>query len=156
MKIALSWLEHTFTRFHSVVKSLEKRSHGRPLLKINNEYDVQYLVKALLHIRFNDVREEEHAPSFGTSTTRIDFILKEEEIVIETKMTRDGLDDKVLLKQLIEDIMFYQEHPDCKTILFIVYDPKERIKNPHAILGDLGKRNFGNLKVLLIISPLKR
>jgi hypothetical protein len=78
------------------------------------------LVRALLHARFNDIRKEEHTPSYGVSTSRMDFIIKEEGIVIETKMTRDGLNDKELQDQLIKDIASYQEHPDCKTLFIVV------------------------------------
>jgi hypothetical protein len=112
--------------------------------------------RALLYARFNDIREEEHTPSYGVSTSRMDFMIKEEEIVIETKMTRDGLKDKELQDQLIKDITSYQGHPDCKTLFIIVYDPKERIMRPHSLRRDLEKTNFGGLKVRLIISPLNR
>jgi hypothetical protein len=150
------WLQNTFSRLHAIIKTFENRPRGKNTWKINDEYDLQYLVRALLHARFNDIREEEHTPSFGVLTNRMDFIIKEEGIVIETKMTRDRLDDKELLEQLMKDTMIYQGHPDCKTLFFVVYDPEERIMKPHALQRDLEMRNSGNLKVRLIITPLNR
>ena len=42
----------------------------------------------------------------------MDFLLKDDEISIEVKMTRDGLKDKELGEQLIIDIAKYKEHPN--------------------------------------------
>jgi hypothetical protein len=69
----------------------------------------------------------------------MDFLLKEEEIAIEVKMTRDGLKDKELGDQLIIDIAKYQTHPGCKCLYCFVYDPDGIIRNPRGIEKDLIK-----------------
>ncbi len=48
---------------------------------------VQDHLHALLRLHFDDVREEEWAPSYGGSRTRMDFLPKRERMVVETKMT---------------------------------------------------------------------
>lgn len=65
---------------------------NRETLKIEDEYDVQDLLHALLLLYFDDVRAEDYA---GKSS-RMDFLLKNERVVIEVKKTRLGLADKEL------------------------------------------------------------
>jgi len=50
-------------------------------------------------------------------------LIHQEEIVIEVKMTREGLEQKELVGQLLIDIARYQEHPGCKSLICFVYDP---------------------------------
>lgn len=65
------------------------------------EYDVQTLMAGLLKTRFEDVRPEDWAPSYAGKSARIDFLLKDEQVMVETKMTRDGLNDAKLADELI-------------------------------------------------------
>ena len=57
------------------------------MAKINNEYDVQDLLRGILAGLFDDVRNEESTPSHAGLTSRTDPLLKNEQIIIETKMT---------------------------------------------------------------------
>ena len=73
----------------------------------------------------------------------MDFLLKNEKIVIEVKKTRRGLDDKELGDQLIIDVDRYKVHPDCERLVCFVYDPEGRIGNPNGIMADLNKQHEG-------------
>ncbi len=77
---------------------------NRETLKIEDEYDVQDLLHALLLLYFDDVRAEEWTPSYAGKSARMDFLLKNERVVIEVKKTRLGLADKELGDQLIIDV----------------------------------------------------
>ncbi|MFX0063338.1 MAG: hypothetical protein ACFFC7_14270, partial [Candidatus Hermodarchaeota archaeon] len=102
---------------------------------------------ALLLIEFDDVRREEFSPSHAGSSSRIDFMLKEEQIVIEVKKTREGLDERKLGDQISSDIERYRSHPDCLTLIFFVYDPEAQIPNPKGFENDLsGERENFNVK----------
>ena len=68
----------------------------------------QDLLHALLRIFFKDIRKEEWGPSYAGSSSRMDFLLHQEEIVIEVKMTREGLKQKELVDQLLIDIARYE------------------------------------------------
>jgi len=72
-------------RFREVAGQLAKRHGRRTTLIVEDEYDVQDLMHALLWIDFQDVRAEEHTPSYAGGSSRIDFILKREQIALETK-----------------------------------------------------------------------
>jgi len=139
-------------RFPLVSRQLRSRHDSRGTLDIQDEYDVQDLFHALLHIHFEDIRPEEWTPSFAGASSRMDFLLKQEQIIIEIKKTRKGLDAKSLGNQLIEDIARYKVHQDCKTLICFVYDPEGRIANPRGIERDLS-RVEDNLAIQVLIRP---
>lgn len=139
-------------RFPAVVAQLSLRHDGRATIAVKDEYDVQDLFHALLKIHFDDIRAEEWTPSRGGSSTRMDFLLKKERVVVEVKMTRKGLDQKGVLVELTEDIERYRAHPDCKTLICFVYDPTGICQNPAALENDLsGPRDA--LNVLVHVAP---
>ncbi len=145
-------LNTIFDKFHDVVRQLRKRHESRKTIDVEDEFDVQDLLHAILKIHFDDIRPEEWTPSYAGSSSRMDFLLKNEKIVIEVKKTRSGLEDKNIGKQLIEDIAKYKVHPDCKTLICFIYDPDGRISNPNGIITDLNK-NDADFQVEIIIKP---
>jgi hypothetical protein len=139
--------------FHRVaVKLRERRTRREPLL-INDEYDVQYLLAALLETRFDDVRPEDWLPTYAGGARRVDFFLKNEGMFLETKMTRDGLTDSRVGDELIIDIEHYKQRADCKALVCFVYDPDHRLKNPRGLENDLSKQHE-KLFVGVMVRPL--
>ncbi len=145
-------LTKVFERFHIVARQLRRRHENRSTLQIEDEYDVQDLLHAMLRLHFDDVRPEEWTPSYAGASNRMDFLLKDEEIAIEVKMTRPGLRDKELGEQLIIDIAKYQRHPNCKCLYCFVYDPEGIIRNPRGMERDLEKLGKG-FPVKMFIRP---
>lgn len=140
-------------RFHRVARQLRARHDNRPTLSIDDEYDVQDLLHAMLRIHFNDVRAEEWTGSYAGKSARMDFLLKEEKLVLEIKMTRDGLNEKKVGDELIVDIGRYATHQDCKTLVCFVYDPTGRIGNPTGLERDLSRTTEDGLTVVVIVAP---
>lgn len=140
-------------RFPLVASQLQKRQRGRSPFEVKDEHDVQDLFHAMLHLDFDDVRPEEHAPSHAGSAPSIDFLLKSEQIVLETKMARESLTTKILGDQLLADIGRYAEHPDARTLVCFVYDPHRRLANPRGIESDLMKHSRESLQVVVVIAP---
>jgi len=145
-------VEHICDRFHLVVRQVRSRHGGRQTLSVEDEYDVQDLLHALLCLDFDDIRPEEWTPSYAGAHSRVDFLLKQEQIVIEAKKTRQGLSAKEVGEQLIVDIKRYQAHPDCQMLLCFVYDPEGSIANPRGIENDLNGHHNA-LEVKVIIAP---
>jgi hypothetical protein len=139
-------------RFAIVANTLTQRHDNRATLTIIDEYDVQDLLEALLKLHFTDVRPEEWTPSYAGNASRMDFLLKPEQIVVEAKMTRKGLGQKELVSQLAVDILRYQAHQDCKTLICFVYDPTGQCSSPQALENDLTKAH-GNLTVAVVVQP---
>ncbi|WP_375743020.1 hypothetical protein NR800_31295 [Corallococcus interemptor] len=150
---ALEKLEVILQRFHRVALRLRQRHDDRPTLNITDEYDVQDLLHALLLVSFSDVRDEETGPSHAGGRPRFDFLLKEEQIVIEVKKTRQNLSIRDLNDELIADIARYQAHPDCKTLVCFVYDPDHRIPNVAGFIRDL-ERTASIMPVRVVVVPV--
>lgn len=138
-----------FNRFHKISRQLRDRYDNRNTISIDDEYDVQDLLHALLLLFFDDVRPEEWSPSYAGGAVRMDFLLKEIDTVIEVKKTRKSMTSKDLGEQLIIDIEKYQEHPNCKQLCCFVYDPEGLLGNPTGIKNDLETRHAGFLKVYI-------
>jgi hypothetical protein len=148
----LNLIERLCLRFHGVARQLQARHADRETLAIDDEYDVQDLLHAILRIHFDDIREEEWTPSYAGGSSRVDFLLKQEQIIIEVKKTRPSLRVADLGAELLVDIARYSRHPDCMTLVCFIYDPEGRIGNPVGLERDL-ESHEGTLKVRVIVAP---
>lgn len=147
---ALSLVLNILNKFPAFVRQLNNRYNGRPPLEINDEYDVQDMIYALLTLHFEDIRAEEYTPSFGGAASRQDFLLKNERIVIEVKKTRKSLTAANVGGELLIDMARYRSHPDCDMLVFFVYDPEYHVKNPKGIATDIESENpQGRVKVII-------
>ena len=137
---AASKIELLAQRFGLIARSLAQRGRKRSPLTVEDEYDVQYLFKGLLKLFFDDIRPEEWTPSYAGKSTRMDFLIKSEQIVIELKMTRTGLNTTAQVgEELIIDMHHYRYHTDCKTLVAFVYDPERLIEEPRSLENDLSR-----------------
>jgi hypothetical protein len=135
-----------------VQRSLRLRPQNRPPLEIRDEYDDQYLFRAMLVQFFEDVRDEVYVPSYAGKNSRIDFVLPQYKLAIELKHTREGLKDSELGEQLIIDRDRYQgrENPPATHLLCIVFDYEGRLRNPRALEEDL-RRNVTTAKMAVTV-----
>lgn len=144
-------VERICERIPLVIRQLRDRYDGRQAHLVDDEYDLQDLLHALLYLFFDDVRDEEATPSYAGKAARIDFLLKQDSIGIEAKMGRKGLGKRELGDELIIDIARYKKHPNCKTLFCLVYDPHHRVKNPRGLEADLSKPTDGlNVRVFVV------
>jgi len=151
-KDAVALVTRICTRFHLLVRQLQHRYGKRDGFIIKDEYDVQDLLHAILKLHFDDVRPEEWTPSYAGNCSRVDFLLKEEGIVVETKMTRKTLDQRRVTNELIIDKERYRTHPDCNTLICFVYDPEGICSNPVALERDLSSSE-DEPRVVVIVAP---
>ncbi|MEU8207168.1 hypothetical protein [Streptosporangium sp. NPDC049046] len=133
---AVSLILELGDRMLLVQRSLKVRSHGDPIT-FENEYDDQYLLRALLTQFFEDIREEEYTPSYAGQNSRIDFLLPKYKLAIELKRTRESLRDGKLGEQLIVDRDRYLAHNSVTHLICLVFDYDGRLRNPRAIEEDL-------------------
>lgn len=145
-------LEYILRRFHKAALQLKSRHSGRETLLIRDEYDVQDLLHSLLRLFYDDIRPEESTPSKGGGSARVDFLLKNEKVVVEVKMASKKLKDKEIGEELYIDIKRYQGHPDCGLLICFVYDPEGHLKNPAGLCSDLSGKH-DELEVKLIVGP---
>jgi hypothetical protein len=138
-------------RFPAAARELRHRHNSRKPLEITDEYDVQDLLRVFLRVLYDDIRTEEPTPSVAGKSARLDLLLKGQRVGLEAKMTREGLGGKELGTQLIDDIRRYREHRDCETLVFFIYDPEFRVRNPESLQDLAG--NEGGVEVRIVIAP---
>lgn len=139
-------------RFPLFVEQLKQRQRQRLPLSVTDEYDVQDLMHALLKLHFDDVRPEVYTPNYAGSTSRVDFVLPKERIVVEAKMTRDGLKQKDVVDELIIDTNRYSAMDGVDTLVCLIYDPNRYCSNPKALETDVVK-SPSRLKVHAVVCP---
>lgn len=152
-KIKLELLLNLLKQFHKVAQELRDRRQNKKTLIIANEYDVQDLIKALLHLHFTDIRREEFSPSSLGANSRLDFVLKKEKIILEVKMTNSRLNAKKVGEELLTDIGRYKEYPDCCDLVIFIYDKGDHIRNKEGLITDLQKQSTSKFTITVVISP---
>jgi hypothetical protein len=120
-----------------VQRSMRVHPHGGATVKFENEYDDQYLYRALLTQFFDDVRDEEYVPSYAGGNSRIDFLIPEYRLGVELKHTRQSLTDKEVGDQLMIDSQRYSQHSDVNHLICLVFDYEGFLRNPRALEEDL-------------------
>lgn len=138
--------------FHPLSVRLGRRSRGRPGLQINDEYDVQHVLAALLAAHYDDVRAEEPVPSHAGSGSRIDFLLPTLATGIEVKFIKNPGQDAQVGGDMLIDVARYRSHPGCRHSVFFVYGPAGYLVNPSALMAGVRSEDpaFG---VTVIIAP---
>ena len=145
-------LERLCSRFHLVAMQLYSRHSHRDTLQVEDEYDVQDLLHALLTLEHDVIRLEEWPPSYAGGGSRTDFFLELEQIVVMAKKTRSDFGAREVAEQLIVDIQKYRQQPDCRTLVCFVYDPEERIADPRRLEESLDGDKDG-LALRVIVAP---
>jgi hypothetical protein len=110
---------------------------GRTALRLDDEYDLQDLTEFTLRLLYRDVRPEEWTPSYGRSSSRIDFLIKEARAANEVKVTYAGRADKQIGNEIILDQAHYRAHPDVDHLVAVVYDLAGTFKNAPGFEHDL-------------------
>ena len=125
----LALLEQLTRRLPVAFAVLRQKAHGRPGIEVADEYDVQRILHAVLVLHFDEVEPEDPTPRMAGASSRLDFLLRQERIAIETKMMRESLSVRELRKELAEDMLYFRRHPDAGALFIFVYDPDRKITN---------------------------
>jgi DpnII restriction endonuclease len=149
---AVGLLRKIGNRFHAVARQLRLRHESRPTLEVEDEFDAQDVVHALLCLEFDEIRRESWQPGYAGGASHTYFVVPRDRIVIEVKKTRQGLGAKEISGQLDHDSLYYWTHPDCQTLFCFVYDPEARVGDPYGLEKTLTKQVDGQ-RVEVFISP---
>jgi hypothetical protein len=139
----LDFLERTSRLLPTSFAILTRGHRGRPGMSITDEYDVQHVLHASLVLHFEEVEPEEPTPKMAGASSRLDFLLKQERVAIETKMMRPSLSVRELRDALAVDIQYFRRHPDVDSLFIFVYDPDRRITNARGFERDLNSGSDG-------------
>jgi DpnII restriction endonuclease len=124
-------------RFHAVTRQLRLRKDYRATLEVEDDYDLQDLLCALLKVEFDEVVIDEWTPPYTGGAPRTTFLLHRDHIAVSAKKTRPGLTTRELTDQVTADSARYSVRPSCHTLFCFIYDPEGRIGSPRRLETDL-------------------
>jgi hypothetical protein len=127
---ALSVVLRALDGFSEIARRLRTRRKGKSPFMIEDEYDVQDLLYAILKPHIPDLSDEEWTEKDATRAKRIDFVSSSARLGIEAKIIRNTDHAKDISEELKIDIESYYIHPSCDTLVFFIYDPKNLLVDP--------------------------
>jgi hypothetical protein len=125
---ALANLEGLLRRLPLVVRQLRWRQGEKTPFRIEDERDLEDLVRSLLPLYFDDIRPEGRTPTYSPRN-RTDFLLSRDSIALTLKLVRGGLTSQQLTEQWKEDIAYYQQRGGCRLLVVGVYDPEGSLRD---------------------------
>ena len=149
---ALKIVEFVCEHFDAVADQIKE---SKSSFKIRKERDVQDLLLSILKLFFDDVRREDGVPSTGSSSSRLDCLLFDNNMVIETKttLTRSGTRKSItniLEQEINDDLIKYNSHQNCYYLFFFIHDPEKKVLNPAGV-KKIARTNVGKIKKQKII-----
>ncbi len=127
----LAVLESLLRRLPEAVRQLRDRHDSRPTLRVEDEYDLEDLLRVVLHLHFDDVRRETRTPSYSPAV-RTDFVVGPERLAVTMKLLQCNGREAALLREVREDITYYQ-HAECSGLVVLVYDPEQLLPDPRRV-----------------------
>jgi hypothetical protein len=129
----LAVLENLLRRLPLVARQLRWRQTDRPPFRIEDERDLEDMLRALLPLHFDQIRLESRTPSYSPGT-RTDLLLASPQIAISSKCVRPGISPEQLAGQVAEDAAYYWRNSATpRTLVVLVYDPENRLTHPRAM-----------------------
>lgn len=136
---------HILNNFSNAIKRITNdRYNSRPGLNIDDEYDVQDILFALLKGFFDDLEREDPVTKLAGKSSRIDLNIRSQGIMIEVKMIKDkDKDHKKFVDELKLDIINYSAWEELKDLILFIYDPynKTTDKNHFKELEGIKENN---------------
>lgn len=133
----LDALRKVCMRFHAVARQLRLRKDYRTTLEVEDDYDLQDLLCALLRLEFDEVGSDEWTPPYAAGSPRTAFLIDKDRVAVIAKKTRSGLTPKELAEQVAADTERYAARTHCATLFCFIYDPEGRIGSPKRLETDL-------------------
>lgn len=93
-EIPLLRIRNTLGKFNLFADQLKRVRSGKEPFLIKDEYDIQNLVHALLLLDFEDVRKEDPTPISSGASSKIDLVLKTENVLVEIKKATSSLRER--------------------------------------------------------------
>jgi hypothetical protein len=150
----LAVLETMLRRLPRVARQLRTRQGDRPPFRVDDERDLEDLLRALLPLHFDDVRPESRTPAYA-ATTRTDFLIVSAHTgratALTAKRATPELREGPLTEQWRQDVACYEGRRDCRALVGFVYDPEGLLRDP-ATLETAWSRSPGELELRCVVA----
>ena len=123
---SLATLEPLLRRLPRAVRQLRDRHQTRSTLRVDDVFDLEDLLRAVLELQFDGVRRETRTPSYATST-RTDFVVGADSVAVIVKFVGPATQKRQLALEIEQDVAYYQRHRGVDRIVVLCYDPEQRL-----------------------------
>ena len=144
----MTLVEQVCRRLPQAARVLGNRSRkGRAGFAVNDEYDVQDLLHAVLRAHLKHSVQEDPLPKVaGAKAGRADLSIEELGILIEVKYVRSPEDQKRIFDEFSQDLVLYARWPPIRMLIVVVYNSAD-LRDAEALekLGgdhEVGGRRF--------------
>jgi hypothetical protein len=155
----LDWLLQVLRRFDTAAHFLASRPRAEKAAKpfrIEDEYDVQDLLYAILKPSIPDLEREDPVGKTSGDSGRVDLCTAELGTVVELKFVDSVSRAKEVAKECRERVGVYHKWPYLKHLAFFIYDPQRKMPDPDNFIAGFpatvvwGPKAFG---MSAIVSP---
>jgi hypothetical protein len=122
-------------RLPRTIRQLRVRQGERMPFRVEDERDLEDLLRAVLPLRFDDIRQRLRTPRYAPGT-RTDFLLAAESIAVAIKQCRPEVRAPQLAEQVREDVEHYRQQRCCDTLVVFVYDPEGHLPEARLAWSD--------------------
>jgi hypothetical protein len=120
-------------RLPLAARQLRDRHEGRSTLIVQDIFDLQDLLRCVLHLHFDNVRQQSRTPSYA-SHTRTDFEVGDVgRIALTVKLVTADVAEHQLMAQLEEDAAHYERQGRPPCLLCVLYDPGQLLPRPEQL-----------------------
>jgi hypothetical protein len=144
-------LDHLLRRLPLVIRQLRWRQGERPPFRVEEERDLEDLVRSLLPLHFEDVRPESRTPRYSAGT-RTDFVLAHEKMAVTLKYARAGVSERQLGEQWQEDVDYYRQRGGCRVLVGFIYDPEGLASAQQPVLENIETELRDELEVGWVVA----
>ena len=115
-----------------------------------NEKEVQDILWIMLRSQFERVQREETLPTFGAKAYRPDFGIRDLGVLVEVKFVGEKTKVASVQEEILADIPGYlNEATSFQSIVELVYDYSQQIRDPRPFIDDL-KKVDGIVEVIVV------
>lgn len=120
-------------RLPEAARVLGNRKRARTTFVLNDEYDAQDLLHALVRSAFKyAVVEEPIGIVGGGPSSRADLALEDLGVIVELKYARGPSDQDKMVKEFAEDLLLYTKWAPLQTFIYVVVNARD-LRDPEAL-----------------------
>ena len=156
----IDWVLTILRRFSLAARALQNRPRAEKAAAayaIEDEYDVQDLLFAVLKPLCDDLEREDPVPKTAGDSGRVDLSSRMLGTIIEIKFAKNPTRAAAISRECRERVVTYSRWPDLRHLVFFVYDPDGLMSDPDNFVSGLtspfctyGGKSFS---VTAVVSP---
>jgi|GEM_PF-2149064 hypothetical protein len=121
------------SRIKQAVRALRERRKDKVPFAMDDEYDVQDLLKCLMRAYFKyTIGENPILKVAGAKSSRVDISIEEIGVLIEAKFVRSPIDQARIEKEISEDLTQYTAWSPLQKLIFVIYNSDD-LENADAL-----------------------